>query len=75
MDSLFLGDKNTTYYIGASAMPSTLSSYLSSAPNTSELIAPSEIQQANDFDSTGTSASTETGSSGIHEPLVVALDP
>jgi hypothetical protein len=44
MDSLLFGDKSTTYYIGASAIPSTILSYLSSAPNTSELIAPSEIQ-------------------------------
>jgi hypothetical protein len=50
-------------------MPSTILSYLLSAPNTSELIAPSKIQQANDFDSTSTSASTETSSSGIHENL------
>jgi hypothetical protein len=41
-------------------MTSTISDFFSSAPATSQLHAPLEVQRADDFDSTVTTASTET---------------
>lgn len=43
-------------------MASTISDFFSSVPPTSQLYAPSEVQQPNDFDSAATSTSTESDS-------------
>jgi hypothetical protein len=41
-------------------MATTISDYLSSAPLTDELEAPSEVQRPDDFESTGTTRSTNS---------------
>jgi hypothetical protein len=50
-------------------MSSTISYDISDAPLTSGLFAPSEVQRTDDFDSTGTSASTESDLSTLSENI------
>lgn len=50
-------------------MASTILSYFSSAPPTSQLLTPSEVQRPNDFNSTATSTSTESDSIRIPENI------
>jgi hypothetical protein len=50
-------------------MPSTITSYLSSAPLTDELVALSEVQRADDFSSTTTSRSTKSASNLYDENI------
>jgi hypothetical protein len=58
----FLVTINNDHYQRITTMASTISDYCSSAPPTSQLYAPTEVQRAGDFDSTVTTTSTENDS-------------
>jgi hypothetical protein len=63
MDSHLFGDHIHNLHDYTTTMASTISDFFFSAPPTSQLYAPSEVQRPGDFDSTVTTGSTENDSS------------
>jgi hypothetical protein len=57
---LLFSDTNHHHLRSTTTMPSTIASHFSTAPPTSQLYAPTEVQRPDDFDSTATTISTDT---------------